>query len=621
MAKRVVLGLVCALAAVTLHAATFTVVNILDSGAGSLRQAILDSNANGSAVTDLIQFNIPGAGVHSIFPASALDTIATPVTIDGYTQPGSSPNTLALSTGTDAVLTIDLDCSGQPFNGFRFIAGSSGSTLRGIVVERCGTGVGVNGVAVTIAGNFIGTDPTGTLDHGNGSGVSVISALNSTIGGPAHADRNLISGNDNYAIGNTASHGVTIRGNYIGTAPTGQTAIGNADGVLLFHARDNTIDGNLISGQALFSTSNGIALFGDCQDTTITNNRIGTNRTGGNALPNTFGIRLVEHSALAPTRTTIGAAGAGNVIAFSTGDGVSLSALQPQTAQRTTIRYNFLFGNGAYGIDLADDGPTANDDAAFDADTGPNALQNFPAVLSAIQAPTQEINVSGTLHSATSQSYIIDLYYTPQCHSSGFGEGIWAAEMAVVTDATGSASFNMVIPFAPPGGFVSATATDVFGNTSELGACFPVTATPLPTFSIDSVSLSEGNSGNTNAVFTVSLSSPSTSTVQVDVATGGGTAQSGVDFTATSQTLTFLAGETTKQFLVPIVGDVIAEPDETFTVTLSNASNATVATSQGTGTIVNDDAVAATVAIPLFDSRGLAVFAALLIGFALLRLR
>ena len=71
-----------------LAAATFTVTNTNDSGAGSLRQAILDANAN--AGLDTIAFNIPGAGVHTITPATPLDTITDPVTIDGYTQLGSS---------------------------------------------------------------------------------------------------------------------------------------------------------------------------------------------------------------------------------------------------------------------------------------------------------------------------------------------------------------------------------------------------------------------------------------------------------------------------------------------------------------------------------------------------
>ena len=86
--------------------ATFSVTNTNDAGAGSLRQAILDANAN--AGTDLINFSIPGPGPHTIQPASALPIITDPVVIDGYTQPGASPNSNGPGLGSNAVLKIEL---------------------------------------------------------------------------------------------------------------------------------------------------------------------------------------------------------------------------------------------------------------------------------------------------------------------------------------------------------------------------------------------------------------------------------------------------------------------------------------------------------------------------------
>src|SRR5262245_34685828 len=71
--------------------AVFTVVNTNDAGPGSLRQVILDSNAAPGA--DTIAFNIPGTDVHTILPQSVLPRLTGPVIIDGYTQPGSRPNT------------------------------------------------------------------------------------------------------------------------------------------------------------------------------------------------------------------------------------------------------------------------------------------------------------------------------------------------------------------------------------------------------------------------------------------------------------------------------------------------------------------------------------------------
>jgi len=132
---------------------------------------------------------------------------------------------------------------------------------------------------------------------------------------------------------------------------------------------------------------------------------------------------------------------------------------------------------------------------------------------------------------------------------------------------------------------------DVFGMGSyKLTAQFGV-GTPLPSISIANTSLVEGNAGAQTATFTVSLSAVSSATVTVQYATADGTATAGSDYSATSGTLTFAPGETQKTIVVPVSGDTIAEPDETFLVNLSNPTNATVG-GQGTGTIQNDDIAA-----------------------------
>src|SRR5262245_14249698 len=95
---------VLVLACASSHAAALTVTTTNDSGPGSLRHAI--SNANLTVALDTIEFNIPGAGVHTISISNALPTITNSVIIDGYTQPGSSPNTL--SNGNNAVLLVEL---------------------------------------------------------------------------------------------------------------------------------------------------------------------------------------------------------------------------------------------------------------------------------------------------------------------------------------------------------------------------------------------------------------------------------------------------------------------------------------------------------------------------------
>ena len=117
-----------------------------------------------------------------------------------------------------------------------------------------------------------------------------------------------------------------------------------------------------------------------------------------------------------------------------------------------------------------------------------------------------------------------------------------------------------------------------------------------PNLEVDDVMVTEGNSGTVDGGFTVSLSAESGRDVTVDWATSDETATAGTDYTAESGTLTFVAGDTTKNIDVAVTGDTVNEADETFTVTLSNAGNAGISDATGTGTITDDDAVTATVA-------------------------
>ena len=109
-----------------------------------------------------------------------------------------------------------------------------------------------------------------------------------------------------------------------------------------------------------------------------------------------------------------------------------------------------------------------------------------------------------------------------------------------------------------------------------------------PTLSINDVSYTESGSAG-NATFTVTLSAASGQDIEVDYATSNGTAASGSDYTASTGTVTILAGNTTQTFNVPILVDTLDEVNETATLTLSNASNATISDATGTLTIVDDD--------------------------------
>jgi ribosomal protein L35AE/L33A len=112
---------------------------------------------------------------------------------------------------------------------------------------------------------------------------------------------------------------------------------------------------------------------------------------------------------------------------------------------------------------------------------------------------------------------------------------------------------------------------------------------PARRLTIDDVTVTEGDGGSVSAVFTVSLDAATGDTVTVDYATSDGTAQAPGDYEPGTGTLTFPPGETSQTVTVQVNGDVLDEADETFSVTLSNPVNATIADGIGVGTIIDDD--------------------------------
>ena len=558
-------------------AATFTVINTSDSGAGSFRQALLDANA--APGPDTIAFNIPGAGVHTITtPATDLPNITSPVLIDGYTQLGSAPNTNALNAGINAVLQIELAMTSG--GDLHIAAGADGTTIRGLVINNRFDEISVVANNVTIAGNFIGTDASGTLGKRGTIGIVAQStASNLTVGGPAAADRNLISGHIFYGVQLQApsTTGHLIQGNYIGTDITGTLSLDTPTSLqqpLVDMGGVRVLD-NLISG----NSAGGVHTIGNV---TLRGNLIGTKRDGTSALPNGYGVLLQGPG------STVGGSAAGqpNIIAFNTGIGVNVD----YASSGNRISQNSIYSNGALGIDLTGTGvPLPNDAGDPDSNAG-NVGQNYPVITSAsVVAGTA--SVSGTINSNPSVSLHLEFFANAACDPSGNGEGqTFIGATDVSTDASGNASFGP-LSFAgvPPGqAVITSTATSTTGDTSEFSQCL-VAVGALPTLSINNVNANEGNAGTTPFVFTVTLSAASASTVTVNYATADGTATSGSDYAATSGTLTFNPGITTQTITVNVNGDTTVEPNEPFVVNLSVPTNATIATAQGTGTIVNDD--------------------------------
>ena len=351
------------------HAApvmTFVVTNVNDSGAGSLRQAILDANANPGL--DSINFNIAGPSL-KIQPVLRLPDITDPVVIDGSTQPGFSGTPIVeLNGGKSAERALFVN--------------APGSTIRSLVINGFSTGaiiIGTAGGGSHVEGCYIGTDVTGTIAIPNtGSGVAVFSS-NNVIGGTSLSARNVISGNFENGVqvrlfccmgANNSITGNVIQGNYIGVTAQGDKALGNGrEGVdVSTSAGDafvsNTLvggttpgAGNVISGNSF----NGVSIGSfTTTATTVQGNRIGTSADGMKAIPNGGdGVRIDSGN-----NNVIGgsAAGAGNLIS---GNGRVASGLGHGNGITVGSSNNIIQGN-LIGTDATGTGPLPNlDDGIF----------------------------------------------------------------------------------------------------------------------------------------------------------------------------------------------------------------------------------------------------------------
>ena len=452
----------------------------------TLRAAIQQANATLGA--DTINFAIPVTGVQTIRVNSggfgALPAITEQVTIDGYTQTGAHPNTKTV--GDDAALKIVLDGTNVGGSGLQ-INGASNSVIKGLVINSFGnTGIDIFGtttVGTRIEGNFIGTDPSGTLDKGNGSGgvdAFADDISQTVVGGTTPAARNLISGNGFGGVEmgnpdrNRLAESIRVQGNYIGTDRSGTKDLGNdSDGIFIVNASGAVVGGNTAASRNVVSGNDaGVDLF-NLSGSSVLGNRIGTTATGTGALGNEqYGVLFVSSSeTVSNNKIGDGTAAGSNTIAFNGTDGVEITSGPGHEISR-----NSIFSNGGLGIDLGGGvedaaGRTANDPG--DVDSGPNRLQNKPVITSAKTSSTKT-TITGTLNGGGEVTYLIQFFSNP----SGDEGKKFIGQKNVTTDFPGNASFT----FSPAtkvaaGQTITATATNLRGgDTSEFSAPKKVTS-------------------------------------------------------------------------------------------------------------------------------------------------
>lgn len=270
---------------------------------GTLRQAILD--ANGISGPDFIAFEIPGNGVRVIELLSCLPVITDPVEIDGFSQPGSAPNSNGVGLGDNAVRNIAIDASLCGGTVFRVAGGST--TLRGLSISGASYAIILGGGDNRVEGCYI---------RPNNTGVRITSSYN-VIGGLTPERRNVITGCTTFGITDSLSGNVfnSIQGNLIGLDESGTVVVPPQFGTSMLvgvgvQGTSSVIGDSSIAGRNVIVARNGIGLYGFGNH--VMNNFIGTNVTGTTSLVpanNGDGISVTG------TWHVIGGVSVGNVIA------------------------------------------------------------------------------------------------------------------------------------------------------------------------------------------------------------------------------------------------------------------------------------------------------------------
>jgi Dockerin type I domain len=390
-----------------------------------------------------------------------------------------------IGTGIDGSTKVSNGESGV------WVSGDSNATQIGIykdgaddlVVGNIISGNRQSGIAslrstnLKVAGNFIGTDISGSVRLANGkSGISLDAEVTDAsigtelVGSPGGFVGNIISGNveNGIFVANTASR-IGIGSNIIGLGVDGVTPVPNdLSGVSVVDGASQVVIGgesfeqsNTISGNGrhgiYIRLSNGNSVFG---------NMIGLADDGQSPAGNTqSGIRIEQASntliGYDPQATVGSFPDAINLIAHNGTTGIAIIG---DLSQGNQINQNYIFGHTQIAVDLGNDGATLND--ATDSDVGPNGLQNFP-VIQVVATNPLATQIGGSLQGDPSETYRIDFYAR-----QGSGTVIESMEfldsLSVVTNASGQSSWSTELDFeVPAGSSVIANARSIKNGTSE----------------------------------------------------------------------------------------------------------------------------------------------------------
>ncbi len=525
----------------------------------TLRAALFESEQDGGPST--INFNITGAGPHTIASYTNLRGALPALTeggttINGYSQTGATPNTNQFVS--NAVIKIEL--AGVNGNPQALLITSDANAVRGLAIYgadrdiRIGNTTDPGGVVQSgndnvIAGNFLGTNAAGTFgattrDNANDFGVIIRSASKrNTIGGPAVADRNVLSGHQGRAIligvpGTTEiDTGVqdnVVENNIMGLTPDGTAARPNYGHAIDINngASGNRVEGNVVSGQIGVAEGIEVSHSPSTHDNQIIDNKIGTDPTGTSgpayAANGGNGIRIEDGADATVVR--------GNIIGNNGDEGIAIGSLA-NPATSTVVEDNFIgvtpggvaIPNAGFGIRITPGEGTPNPAAATDTLITGNTIANNPTGIGIEGSGSVRNRITdNSIHDNTGLG--IDLAPFGQANQNDVGDGdsgpntllnwpeltgattltvsgtacggcaveVYDADSSATlpgnlqtsygegqtriatTTANPDGSFVAALPPSTNGHIVTATATDATGNTSEFSRNIAVPGSNAP---------------------------------------------------------------------------------------------------------------------------------------------
>jgi hypothetical protein len=448
---------------------------------------ILDNTSGGNTIggstppfRNVISGNGTGITVSGNPPYSLKDLIVGNYIGTDVLGTGGVPNELGIYVGAPAPAYLPgIRIGGAPGSGDgNVIAGNNSGTGGAITMQY--------GVGNLVQGNYIGLDETGLASLPLEHGIVLEGEDNDTI-----VDNVISVGGNGILLsagygGPPTTTNTKIHNNYIGTDATGnKVLVAGANGINLSSAHNNTVGGDAVVGEGNVIGGFQYGILVTDASNTIQGNRIGIGLNGA-PIPNLLaGIAAWA----AGGNTVIGGVGNGleNLIAYNglgtgtPGHPAAAPGVWVQNGSGNVIRGNSIFGNTGKGIDFSFPAsflPYAND--LGDADTGPNNLQNFPLITGVTITPTS-IRIQGTLNSKPITTYLIDFYATETpVHPQDLLQGHVSLDFTpVATDAQGNASFdNTAMVTTVPNIWITATATDPEGNTSEFSQRSLFSVTP-----------------------------------------------------------------------------------------------------------------------------------------------